>query len=170
MTTWMLLGLFALVGAGWAERGDDKERKSNNGRVEGKAGGAAVVVEYGRPNVAGRKVFGNLVPYGLVWRAGADEATTITLDRNVAIEGKPLAAGRYSLFFIPTQGTWTVIFNKVADQWGAFKLDPANDALRVEVKPVPHDLVETLEYEVSGDRVEMRWEKVAVGFSVKAEG
>ena len=131
-------------------------------------GGAKVVLEYGRPNVAGRKIFGELVPYGEIWRAGADEATTISFDKNVTIEGKALAAGRYALFLIPTEGDWTVVFNKVADQWGAFKHDAASDVLRVTVKPAAHDMVETLEYAVAGDRVEMRWDKVAVGFTVKA--
>ena len=168
MACWMLLGLFALAGASWAVRGDDKERKSKNGKAEGSAGGAQVALEYGRPNVAGRKIFGELVPYGQVWRAGADEATTISFDRNVTIDGKPLAAGRYALFLIPTAEVWTVVFNKVADQWGAFKHDPASDAVRVTVKPAAHAMVETLEYVVDGDRVEMRWDTVAVGFSVKA--
>lgn len=168
MTCWMLLGLFALAGASWAARGDDKERKSKNGRVEGSTGGAQVVLEFGRPNVGGRKIFGSLVPYGQVWRAGADEATTISFDKNVLIEGQALAAGRYALFLIPTEGDWTVVFNKVAEQWGAFKHDPASDALRVTVKPAAHAMVETLEYVVAGDRVEMHWDNVAVGFTVKA--
>jgi hypothetical protein len=170
MSCWAVLGLLAMASASWAARGDDKERKSKNGRVEGTAGGAAVVVEYGRPNVAGRKIFGALVPYGQVWRAGADEATTIAFDKAVTVEGKALAAGRYALFFIPNEGSWTVVFNKVADQWGAFKHDPASDALRVEVKPAAHEMVESLEYTVTGDRVEMHWDKIAVGFSVKAAG
>ena len=168
MTSWVLLGLFALAGASWAARGDDKERKSKNGKAEGAAGGAQIVLEYGRPNAAGRKIFGALVPYGQVWRAGADEATTIAFDKDVAIEGKPLAAGRYALFLIPAEGEWTVVFNKVADQWGAFKHDPASDALRVTVKPAAHAMVETLAYTVAGDRVEMHWDTVAVGFTVKA--
>lgn len=165
---WMLLTLFALAGPTWAGRGDDKERKSKNGKVEAVAGGAQVVVEYGRPNVAGRKIFGALVPYGEVWRAGADEATTISFDKNVTIDGKALAAGRYALFLIPAEGDWTVIFNQVADQWGAFKHDAASDALRITVKPGAHDMVETLEYAIAGDRVELRWEKVAVSFAVQA--
>lgn len=166
--SWVLLGLFALAGASWAARGDDKERKSKNGRVEGSTGGVQVVLEFGRPNVAGRKIFGALVPYGQVWRAGADEATTISFDKNVVIEGQALAAGRYALFLIPTEGDWTVVFNRVAEQWGAFKHDPASDALRVTVKPAAHAMTETLEYTLSGDRVELHWDTVAVGFAVKA--
>jgi hypothetical protein len=168
MISSLLLGLFVVVGAGWAKRGDDSTRKSKNGKVEGAAGGAAVAVEYGRPNVAGRKIFGALVPYGQVWRAGADEATTVSFDKNVLIEGKALAAGRYALFFIPNEASWTVIFNKVPDQWGAFKHDAASDALRVDVQPAAHDAVETLEYAIAGDRVEMHWDRTSVGFSVKA--
>lgn len=166
----MVVGLFALAAAGWAARGDDKERKSKNGRAEGTAGGAQVVVEYGRPNVAGRKIFGALVPYGQLWRAGADEATTIAFDKNVVIEGQTVAAGRYALFLVPGESEWTVVLNKVADQWGAYKHDPASDVLRFGVKPAAHDMVETLEFAVAGDRVEMRWETVAVGFTVKAAG
>ncbi len=168
MACGVVLGLLALAGASWAARGDDKERKSKNGKAEGTAGGVKVVVEYGRPNVAGRKIFGALVPYGQIWRTGADEATTIAFDKNVTIEGKALAAGRYALFLIPGESEWTVVFNKVAEQWGAFKHDPASDALRVGVKPAAHDPIETLEFTVAGDRVEMHWDTVAVGFSVKA--
>lgn len=165
---WMMLAALAWSGASWAARGDDKERKSKNGKVEGSAGGAKVALEYGRPNVSGRKIFGALVPYGQTWRAGADEATTISFDKNVTIEGQALPAGRYALFMIPTASSWTIVFNTVADQWGAFKHDPASDALRVTVQPSAHDSVESLEYVVSGDRVEMHWDTVSVGFAVKA--
>jgi hypothetical protein len=127
-----------------------------------------VTVEYGRPSVAGRKLYGALVPYGQVWRAGADEATTITFDKPVKIEGQALAAGRYALFLIPSEGDWTVVFNKTADQWGAYKYDSKQDALRVTVKPKAIPAVETLEYGVAGDRVEMRWGDLAVGFGVTA--
>lgn len=149
-----------------APRGDDASRKSKNGKAEGKAGGAAVTVEYGRPSANGRKLWGELVPYGQVWRAGADEATTITFDKNVKIEGQPLAAGRYALFLIPTESDWTVVFNKTADQWGAFKYDEKQDALRVKVKPAKIPAAETLTYTVNGDRVEMHWGEVAAGFTV----
>jgi len=168
LLSWILLAVLAAASPTWAVRGDDKERKSKNGKAEAVAGGARVVVEYGRPSVGGRKIWGALVPYGEVWRAGADEATTISFDNNVLIEGQPLPAGRYALFLVPSEGDWTVIFSKVADQWGAFKYDARNDALRVTVKAQARDMVETLEYSVTGERVEMRWEKLAVGFSVKA--
>ena len=83
----------------------------------------------------GRPIWGQLVPYGQVWRSGANEATTITFDQPVMVEGQPLAAGTYSLFTIPTEKQWTMIFNKTAKQWGAFKYDDKQDALRVTVTP-----------------------------------
>jgi hypothetical protein len=153
-----------------AQRGDDAQRKSKNGRTTGKVAGVTVVVEYGRPSVNGRAIWGALVPYGQVWRTGADEATTITFDQAVAIEGQPLAAGTYSLFTIPGQTEWTVIFNKTAQQWGAFKYDAAQDALRVKVKPAAHDHVEALDFVVEGDTLVLRWEKVAVPVRIAAAG
>ena len=95
------------------------------------------MVTYGRPSVRGRDIFGPdttaLVPYGQVWRLGANEATTITLSSAVRVAGQPLAAGTYSVFAIPGAAEWTVVFNKTAEQWGAFRYDEAQDALRVSV-------------------------------------
>ena len=149
-----------------AERGDDSQRKSKNGRTEGTVAGVQVRLDYGRPAVQGRAIFGALVPYGKVWRTGADEATTITFGRDVAIEGQRLAAGTYALFTIPGADEWTVIFNRTAQQWGAFKYQEAEDALRVKVKPGTTEAVEQLDFVLDGDRVVLRWEKVAVGFRV----
>lgn len=151
-----------------APRGDDTSRKSKNGHTEGSAGGARVTLDYGRPAVGGRTVWGALVPYDAVWRTGADEATTVTFDRAVKIEGQPLAAGTYALFTIPSQGKWTVIFNKVAQQWGAFKYDAGQDALRVEVAPRVHAHVEVLEFAVEGDAILLRWERIEVPIRVAA--
>lgn len=164
----IVLSLAALPLA--AQRGDDATRKSKNGHAEGNAGGAQVVVDYGRPQVGGRAVWGALVPYGQVWRTGADEATTVQFDRDVKVEGKPLAAGTYSLFTVPNRGSWTVIFNKVAKQWGAYKYDAAEDALRVEVTPQAHEHVEALEIAVEGDALRVRWEKLEVPIRVAAAG
>lgn len=163
-----LAALVALPAA--AQRGDDATRKSKNGRAEGSAGGVQVVVEYGRPQVAGRAIWGGLVPYGEVWRTGADEATTVSFDRDVTIEGQRLAAGTYSLFTIPTDGAWTVILNKVAKQWGAYKYDAAQDALRVQATPRAHAHVEALEFAVEGDGLRMRWEKLELPIRVAAAG
>src|SRR5678815_1632494 len=94
-----------------------------------------VKVNYGAPAVKGRTIWGGLVPYGEVWRAGANEATTIEFSGDVNMEGQPLKAGKYSLFFIPGEKEWTVIVNKVWDQWGAYKYDSTQDAIRFIVEP-----------------------------------
>jgi len=153
-----------------AQRGDDAKRKSKNGHAEGDIAGVHVVIDYGRPSVGGRQIWGALVPYGQVWRTGADEATTISFDKDVTIEGQPLAAGTYGLFTIPTAGKWTVIFNKTANQWGAFKYDAGQDALRVEVSPAAHEAVEQLTFAVSESKVVLTWEQLAVEFRVAAGG
>jgi len=155
-----------------AQRGDDSKRKSKNGHVDGKVDGVRVVIDYGRPEARGRDIWGTLVPWNEVWRTGADEATTVHFDRDVVVAGQPLAAGRYSLFTIPQQsGTWTVIFNKVADQWGAFKYDSSQDALRVSVQTASHDpAVEALTFTLEGDHVVLRWEKLELAIPVRAAG
>ena len=153
-----------------AERGDDAERASKNGKTTGTIDGVGVTLEYGRPNVKGREIWGGLVPYDQVWRTGANEATTISFDKDVVVDGKPLAAGTYGLFTIPTRTDWTVIFNKTADQWGAFDYDENEDALRIKVAPTEHDMVETMDFVIEGDQVVLRWVKLAVPFTVKAAG
>lgn len=153
-----------------AERADDSDRKSKNGRVEGTVDGVAVSVEFGRPNVKGREIWGSLVPYGKIWRTGANEATTVTFGADVMIGGNKLAAGTYALFTIPAADGWTFIFNKVAEQWGAFNHDPAEDALRVEAKPREADMEESLNFAIDGNSVVLHWEKLAVGFEVEAAG
>ncbi|MEE2777511.1 MAG: DUF2911 domain-containing protein [Acidobacteriota bacterium] len=144
------------------ERADDSNRRSKNGLAEGSVGGASVTITYGRPKVNSRTVWGELEPYGAVWRAGADEATTITFSSDVTVEGTAVPKGTYGLFFIPNEGEWTVILNKVATQWGAFRYDQGQDLMRAAVKPMAADHMEELTYEVSGDGIELRWEKLAV--------
>lgn len=148
------------------ERGDDADRKSKNGETTATIDGVDVRITYGRPKVRGRTIWGDLEPYDKVWRAGADEATTITFSSDVLIEGEPLPAGTYSLFTIPSQGPWTVIFNKVAEQWGAYDYDASQDALRVEVEPTSGDHVEELTFSVEGNTVTLAWDTMRVPFRV----
>lgn len=162
------LGLAMALSPVWGQRGDDANRLSKNGRTEGNIAGADVVVEFGRPSVKDRKVWGGLVPFDRVWRTGADECTTITLGSDVEIEGQALAAGTYSMFTVPGETEWTVIFNTVADQWGSFNYDESKDALRVEVEPRTAEFVETLDFEIDGSEVILRWEELAVPISLTA--
>jgi len=92
----------------------------------------AIKVIYGRPQKKGRTVFGNLVPYGKVWRTGANEAPEITFYKDVTFGGTAVAAGTYSLFTIPGEGEWTIILNKNLNQWGAYSYDEGADAARVK--------------------------------------
>jgi hypothetical protein len=151
-----------------AGRGDDTERKSKNGKTEGTVDGVEINVEYGRPNVKGRKIWGALVPHDSVWRTGADEASTITFGADVRVQGEALPAGTYGLFTIPGEDEWTFIFNKVAEQWGAFGYDQGQDALRVSAKPAAVDHVESMEFVIEGSSVVLRGEKLAVAFEVGA--
>ena len=112
----------------------DLPRKSPKANIAYTIGYTTITINYSSPSVNDRNVWGELVPYDKVWRAGANEATTIEFSTDVKIENKELAAGKYSFFFIPTKGDkWTAIFNKVTDQWGHYSYDESSDALRVEI-------------------------------------
>jgi hypothetical protein len=133
-----------------------------------------ITIVYHRPLAGGRQVWGGIVPYGQVWRAGANENTTIEFTDPVTIEGQPLAKGIYGLHMIPTADTWTVIFSKMSAAWGSFTYDQKEDALRVTVKPQPAEMHEALTYDFDDVKpdstvVTMRWEKLAVPFTVKAD-
>lgn len=129
-------------------------------------------ITYHRPLVNKRKIFGTpIAPYGQVWRAGANENTTIQFTDPVTIEGQPLAKGTYGLHMIPNEDSWTVIFSKNSTSWGSFTYDEKEDALRVTVKPEKGDFHEALTYdidEVHPDSavVRLSWADVAVPFRV----
>jgi hypothetical protein len=133
-----------------------------------------VTIAYHRPLVKGRKVWGGLVPYGQVWRAGANENTTIQFSDAVSVEGQPLAKGIYGLHMIPGTDEWTVIFSKAAGDWGSFAYDQKEDALRVTVKPQPAEFHEALAYDFDDLKADsaaatLRWEKLAVPFRIAAD-
>jgi hypothetical protein len=114
-----------------------------------------------------------MVPYGHIWRAGANEATKFTVTDDVLVNGQPLKAGSYSLHMIPGKDEWTVVFNKTADQWGSYSYDAKQDALRVKTKPEwAAESQEVLGYQIPAAtantaRVVLRWEKIAVPFTVE---
>jgi tetratricopeptide (TPR) repeat protein len=150
----------------------DLPRDSQHAKVIQRVGITDITINYHRPLVKGRKVWGGLVPYGQVWRAGANENTTIEFTDPVSIEGKPLARGIYGLHMLPTENEWTIIFSKAATSWGSFTYNQSEDALRVTVKPQAGEMREALGYdfdEVTPNSavVTMRWEKLAVPFKVE---
>lgn len=156
----------------WAQ-GDKANRPSPPATASGKAGGATITINYSSPGVKGRKIFGGMIPYGEAWRAGANEATIFETDKAITVEGKPLPAGKYSLFAIPGETEWTIILNSETGQWGVkgggkANRDPAKDVVGVTVKPAKSSsLTERLVYVVSATGFVLRWENVEVPVSIK---
>jgi tetratricopeptide (TPR) repeat protein len=137
-------------------------------------GTTAVVIDYHRPGVKGRKIWGELVPFGEVWRAGANEATTIRFDDPVKVDGKDVPAGTYAFFALPTKDKWTLILNKTAKQWGAYAYDAKEDQLRFDVQPKAVEATEWLTYTIDpagaeSATVHLRWEKLDVAFTVAVD-
>lgn len=149
-------------------------RPSPRAAVMQAIGPMEVVIHYGSPQVNKRQIWGQLVPYNRLWRAGANEATTINFGADVLVEGQKLAAGMYTLFMIPAENDWTIIFNKVTGQWGHFSYNPEFDVLKVHVKPQSADHQEYLNYSFellspSSAKIILRWEKAKIPFKVELE-
>lgn len=146
---------------------DKSKRPSPSMSSEFKAGTANIKISYGAPSVKGREIWGKLVPYGQVWRTGANEATTFETDADIKIEGQPLPKGKYGLFTIPGKDEWIIIFNKKPDQWGAYSYKDSEDALRVKVRPgLAGAFQEQLKIEGKVDgTVAIVWEKIEVIFA-----
>lgn len=134
-----------------------------------------ISVDYGRPSVRGRKIFGELVPYGKIWRVGANEATNITFEQSVLFGGKPTKIGRYAIFITPEEHEWTVVLNYDADAWGAYSYDPNENAIEVKV-PVQtqKELQESLEISFEGIsetkiNLQIRWEYSKVDIPIEVD-
>ena len=145
----------------------DLPRPSQHAVLTQRVGITDITINYHRPLVNGRKVWGSLVPYGQVWRAGANENTTIAFSDPVTIEGQALPKGTYGLHMIPAENEWTIIFSKNFTSWGSFTYNQAEDALRVTVKPQATDMHEALTYDFDDVKPDatvltLRWEMVAV--------
>jgi Protein of unknown function (DUF2911) len=172
--------LFCLLMAAWSGISGaqsvilDLPRQSQRAELSQRIGITDITIKYHRPLVNKRKVWDGLVPYGQVWRAGANENTTISFSDPVTIEGKALDKGTYGLFMIPTADQWTIIFSKNSTSWGAFTYKEAEDTLRVTVKPAATEMHNTLTYafddvQPNSAVVTMAWEKVAVPFKVAVD-
>ena len=149
----------------------DLPRDSQHSVVSQRIGITDITINYHRPLVKGRTIWGKVVPYDEVWRAGANENTTITFTDAVSIEGKPLAKGSYGLHMIPGHDQWTVIFSKEHVAWGSFTYKQTDDALRVSVKPQTSNAHEALTYDFDDVKADsavatLRWEKIAVPFKI----
>ncbi len=126
-------------------------------------GGQNVEVHYSSPSVRGRAIWGELIPYGKVWRTGADEATTFDTDKDILVNGKNLPKGKYAMFTIPGEKEWIFIFNKDWKQWGASSYDISKDVLRVTVPAFKSPVFnEKFLIDVSDNFLSIRWEKINV--------
>ena len=145
----------------------DKKPASPAATATGKINGATITINYSSPFVKGRTIWGDLVPYGKVWRAGANAPTTFETDKALKIEGKELPAGKYAVYVIPEKDNATVIFGK-DPSIGFNKYDQANDQLRVNVKTKKSaTLTESLVYYVNKDNVTLSWEYLDIPLKVK---
>jgi hypothetical protein len=152
----------------------DLPRLSPKAAVSQTIGYTEISVEYSRPSVHGRKIWGDLVPYNKVWRTGANEATVIQFTTDVSINGNKIPAGRYSLFTIPNEKEWTIIFNKVDKQWGAFNYKEDQDLIRFNVTPTENEFVESLIYyfsDITSNSVllNIAWEKIKASFKIEVD-
>ena len=147
-----------------------KNRASPKESTKGKIDQLDVTIVYGSPSVKGRVIWGELVPFDKIWRAGANEATTFEFSKDVEIENKKLPAGKYSFFVIPNMEKSTLIFNNDANQWGAYKYNIDKDQLRVDVKPsISSDQIEKLVYEIDQSNILLKWSNWGISFDVKAD-
>lgn len=150
---------------------EEKKRASPAAEVSADLAGKKLTVRYSRPSVKGRTIFGGLVPWGQVWRTGANEATTLTTETDIVIGGLKVPKGEYALFTIPTEKQWTLVVNKTAKQWGAFKYDAAQDLGRVPMtvassaKPVEQF---TIEMVPAGKQLTLKlsWDKTVASVAI----
>ena len=163
------------LSAGAARADVDLPRPSPFAKVWQVVGLTEITVDYSSPGVKGRKIWGGLVPYDQMWRAGANTATKLTFSKNVTFAGKPVPAGSYAFFVIPGKDSWTVILNKKTDQSGTGRdYKPAEDLLRVSVKPKAAPFRERLAYLVTDftdDKasLDLEWEKLRLSIPITVD-
>jgi hypothetical protein len=164
-----LVSLFISAAAFAQERGNEEPRTSPNATVSQTVGTTDITITYGRPAVNDRTIFGDLVPFGEVWRTGANESTALVVSNNVTIEGNELDAGTYSLYTIPGKDKWTIIINSKLS-WGT-QYDKSKDVLRFSVAPQETDFIERMLFyfeDVTQESatVVLRWDSTKVPFTI----
>lgn len=162
------IAFLALLLVSFIGTAQDKKPASPAETATGTVNGAKITVNYGAPSVKGREIWGGLVPYGKVWRAGANEATTFETSQKITVEGKELPAGKYSFFIIPEKESAVIVFNKEAKQWGAYDYDEKKDQLRVTVKPIASKTrTEKLSYSVNAKGLLIQWDSWDIPVAIR---
>ncbi|MEM9326350.1 MAG: DUF2911 domain-containing protein [Bacteroidota bacterium] len=165
----LFLSAVLLIGGTTAQAQIENNRPSPPAKLEASINGLTVVVGYSRPSKKGRKIFGELEPYGEVWRTGANETTWIDFSQDVKVNGQPIAKGRYALFSIPGETEWTIIFNEKWKDWGAYAYDDKKDVLRIQV-PADNQAPETEQFTVAMDstgQLSLTWDRTRVAFTIR---
>jgi len=144
-------------------------QESPRKQATGKIGAATAIVDYGSPSVKGRTIWGELVPYGKVWRAGANENTTFSFDKDVKIGNTKIKAGKYGFFIIPNENKeWVIILNSKNDAWGSNGYNQELDVLRMDVKPINTKTnQEALDYAIGEKEIVIKWAKVKIVIPVQ---
>ena len=144
-------------------------QESPRKQATGKIGNVTVDIDYGAPSVKGRTIWGELVPYGKVWRAGANENTTFSFDKDVKIGKNTVKAGKYGFFIIPSENKeWIVILSSKNDAWGSNAYKQEEDILRMNVKPdYTENNQEVLNYAIGEKGIVIKWAKVKIDIPVQ---
>jgi hypothetical protein len=168
-----LLATLALGGVALLARQDKSSRPSPPAKAECKlSDGKTVTIDYSSPRAKGRKIFGGLVPYGQVWRAGANEATTLATSSDITVGGKAVPAGKYTIFTVPAEDKWTLVISKKTGEWGTAYPGPDNDLARIDMKvsktasPVENFTI-ALDPAGNGCTLKMEWENTRASVDIK---
>jgi Protein of unknown function (DUF2911) len=168
-----LIATLTVAGVVLHAQQDKASRPSPPAKAECKlAGGKTVTIDYSSPRAKGRKIFGALVPYGQIWRAGANESTTFVVGSDVTVGGKPVPAGNYTIFTIPGEDKWTLVISKKTGEWGTAYPGPDNDLARIDMKvkklsaPVENFTI-TFDQAGGGCALKMEWETTEASVDIK---
>ena len=165
-----ILGLLTFFAFSIGFSFSQKKRVSPKETTTGEINGVEVSINYCAPSVKGRKIWGELVPYDKIWRAGANEATTIEFGKDISIQNNKLPAGKYSFFVIPNKEKCTLIFNNDFKQWGSYNYSMDKDQLRIDVRPILNSKgIEKLVYEISDKTIYLKWSNWIISFDISSE-
>ena len=165
-----ILGLLTVFAFSIGFSFSQKKRVSPKETTTGEINGVEVSINYCAPSVKGRKIWGELVPYDKIWRAGANEATTMEFGKDISIQNNKLPAGKYSFFVIPNKEKCTLIFNNDFKQWGSYNYSMDKDQLRIDVRPILNSKsIEKLVYDISDKTIYLKWSNWIISFDISSE-